>query len=77
MLGRVLTCKNNTDNHTTTYQYDTLGTVTRAINPDGTKIVTIPDYKNKNVIETQANGLKSKYVYDAWDQLIEEYVWKP
>lgn len=75
ILGRVLSCKDNTEDHITTYQYDTLGTVVKSVNPDGTEILTIPDYANKNVIETLADGSKSKYVYDSWDNLIEEYIW--
>lgn len=75
ILGRVLSCKDNTDDHITTYQYDTLGTVIKSVNPDGTEILTVPDYANKNVIETLADGSKAKYVYDSWDNLIEEYIW--
>lgn len=75
ILGRVLSCKDNTDDHITTYQYDTLGTVIKSVNPDGTEILTVPDYANKNVIETLADGSKAKYIYDSWDNLIEEYIW--
>lgn len=77
ILGRILSCKDNTDNYITTYQYDTLGTVIKSVNPDGTQITTEPDYTNKIVIETLADGTKSKYVYDIWDNLAEEYVWHP
>lgn len=72
-----MSCKDNTDDRVTTYQYDALGTVIKSINPDGTEITTNPDYVNKNVIETNADGTKTKYVYDSWDQLVEEYVWHP
>ena len=75
ILGRILSCKDNSDDHITRYQYDTLGTVIKSINPDGTEILTTPDYINKNVIETLADGSKTKYVYDSWDNLIEEYIW--
>ena len=75
ILGRVLSCKDNTNDHITTYQYDTLGTVIKSVNSDGTEVLTIPDYANKNVIETLADGSKAKYVYDSWDNLIEEYIW--
>lgn len=74
VLGRILSCEDNNDK-VTTYQYDTLGTLIKAINPDGTEIITIPDYVNKNVVEIHADGSKAKYVYDLWDQLIEEYIW--
>lgn len=77
ILGRILSCKDNTDDHITTYQYDTLGTVIKSINPDGTQITTEPDYTNKVVVETLADGTKSKYVYDVWDNLVEEYIWHP
>lgn len=75
ILGRILSCKDNSDDRITRYQYDTLGTVIKSINPDGTEILTTPDYINKNVIETLADGSKTKYVYDSWDNLIEEYIW--
>ena len=77
IIGRVLSCKDNTEDYITKYQYDTLGTVIKSINPDGTQITTEPDYTNKIVVETLADGTKSKYVYDVWDNLSEEYIWHP
>lgn len=77
ILGRVLSCEDNTKGRTTTYQYDTLGTVIKSVNPDGTEILTVPDYTNKNVVETLADGSRAKYVYDSWDNLVEEYIWIP
>lgn len=75
ILGRILSCIDNNEDYLTTYQYDTLGTVVKSVNPDGTQVTIEPDYTNKVVVETLADGTKSKYIYDIWDNLVEEYIW--
>ncbi|MDP3486820.1 MAG: DUF6531 domain-containing protein, partial [Bacillota bacterium] len=62
-------------NNRTTYQYDTLGRLTRHTNPDNTFRTYAYDDTNQTVTVTLENGSKSQLAYDRLGRLIEERAW--
>ncbi len=56
---------------TTYFFYDELGRLTKTINPDSSEIINA--YSGRTKVTTDEIGQKTKFVYDAYGNLIEQY----